>query len=318
MPATDHLAKDVMNAHDSSATDRLARGLGWASLGIGAPLLAAPRAVRRLAGVDDSATARTVVPLVGGRELLHGAVLLSTRRPGPWVWTRVAGDAMDLTALGRALAARRGERRRRAAVVTAAVAAIAAADLATAVAALRAKRPPAEPQALDLHASITINRARPEVYRFWHDIANLPQFMAHLESVEPLGDGRSHWKAKGPARRTVEWDAEIVEERSDEVIVWRSTDRTPVGNAGAVHFADAPGGRGTELHVELTFDPPGGRAGAAVAKLLGEHPAQQVRDDLRRLKQVLEAGEVVRSEGSPEGTRAIRQLRQRPAQPLGA
>ncbi|MEU8382830.1 SRPBCC family protein [Streptosporangium sp. NPDC048865] len=168
---------------------------------------------------------------------------------------------------------------------------------------------------MSLHAAVTINRPRQQVYRFWHDFENLPRFMTHLESVETAHDGHSHWKARGPLK-PVEWDAEIVEDRTDELIAWRSLPGALVGNSGSVRFSDAPGGRGTEVRVNLAYDPPGGKAGLAFAKLLGEHPEQQVRDDLRRFKQVLETGEVVRSEGSPEGTRALRQAMQRPAQPV--
>ncbi|GAA4191649.1 hypothetical protein GCM10022252_31760 [Streptosporangium oxazolinicum] len=168
---------------------------------------------------------------------------------------------------------------------------------------------------LSLRTAVTINRPRQEVYRYWHDFENLPRFMAHLESVETIGDGYSRWRARGPIK-TVEWEAEIVEDRRDELIAWRSTPGALVGNSGSVRFSDAPGGRGTEVRVNLAYDPPGGRAGLVFARLLGEHPEQQVRDDLRRFKQVVETGEVVRSEGSPEGTRALRQAMQRPAQPV--
>ncbi|MFF3437225.1 SRPBCC family protein [Streptosporangium sp. NPDC002721] len=168
---------------------------------------------------------------------------------------------------------------------------------------------------LSLHAAVTINLPRQQVYRYWHDFENLPRFMTHLESVETTGDGRSHWKARGPLK-PVEWDAEIAEDRPGELIAWRSLPGALVGNSGSVRFRDAPGGRGTEVRVNLAYDPPGGKAGMAFARLLGEHPEQQVRDDLRRFKQVLETGEVVRSEGSPEGTRALRQAMQRPAQPV--
>ncbi|MFJ8589236.1 SRPBCC family protein [Streptomyces sp. NPDC093595] len=306
--------------HDPTA-ERQARLLGWASLGLGAAQLTAPRVVCRLAGVDDSTTARNAVPLVGVRELAHAVLLLGSDRPAPLVWTRVLGDAVDLAALGSAIATRRGGRRVRAATVTAAVAAIAAADVYTASRALRHK-PSArdgaagkEKAPMEVHASITVNRPRSEVYRYWHDVTNLPTFMTHLDSVE-YDDGHTHWKARGPMKRTVEWDAEVVEDRPDELIAWRSTAGGGVDNAGTVRFSDAPGDRGTELHVDLSYRPPAGKAGAAVAKLFGEHPEQQVRDGLRRFKQVLETGEVVRSEGSPEGTHAMRQARQRPAQPL--
>ncbi|MBB2908856.1 putative membrane protein [Streptosporangium becharense] len=297
-------------------TNRLARALGWASLGLGAAQVAAPGAVGRLAGIGDSAPVRGTVVLVGARELFHAMLLLGSRVPAPWVWTRVAGDILDLTMLGRAVATRAGRRRLRVVAVTGAVAGIAAADLWTALRASRRGVGGPDERAGNLYASITVNRPRQEVYRYWRDIENLPRFMIHLESVRVTGDGHSRWRVKAPANLTVEWDAEIVEDRPGEMLAWRSLPGSTVGSGGLVRFADAPGGRGTEVRVELRYDVPGGRIGLAVARLLGEHPEQQVRDDLRRFKQIVETGEVVRSEGSPEGTRAFRQVTQRPAQPV--
>jgi uncharacterized membrane protein len=149
--------------------------------------------------------------------------------------------------------------------------------------------------------SVTINKPRNEVYRFWRDFANLPRFMRHLESVTAGPGTQSHWVAKGPGGTRVEWDAELVEDQPGEMLAWRSVGGTRVPNAGTVIFADAPAGRGTELQVEIRYDPPAGSVGAALAKLLGEEPGLQLRDDLRRFKQVMETGEVVRSDGSPEG-----------------
>jgi uncharacterized membrane protein len=164
--------------------------------------------------------------------------------------------------------------------------------------------------------AITVRHPVEVVYRFWRDFTNLPRFMNHLASVEVTGDGRSHWTANAPAGRTVDWDAEVVEDAPNERIAWRSLEGAQVPNSGAVRFTPAPGGRGTEVRVELSYDPPGGALGKVVAKLFGEEPQQQVTDDLRRLKQVLETGEVVRTEGSPEGTRSLRLVRQRPARPV--
>lgn len=283
---------------------------------MGAVMLTAPDVVRRVAGVDDSAVARVMVPLVGVRELLHAAVLLGSREPERWVWTRVAGDVMDLTALGCAVSRltcpRDARRRAQAMTATAAVAAVTALDVFTA--ARGGPRPFA--RGLALYASITVNRRPEEVYAFWRDLENLPRFMIHLRSVRIIDRRRSHWVAEGPAGRAAEWEAEIVDDRPGELIAWRSTAGATVPNNGIVRFAEAPGGRGTEVRVQMRYDPPAGTVGVAFARLLGEHPDQQVRDDLRRFKQVLETGEVVRSEGSPEGAYAIGQLRQRPAQPV--
>ncbi|MDP9020301.1 MAG: SRPBCC family protein, partial [Actinomycetota bacterium] len=166
------------------------------------------------------------------------------------------------------------------------------------------------------HAAITVNRPPGEVYRLWRDVENLPRFMAHLESVHGEGDVRSHWVARAPGGRTVEWDAEVVEDLPGELVAWRSLQGADVANSGTVRLAPAPGGRGTEVRVEVEYQPPLGAVGAAAARLFGEQPAQQIEDDLRRFKQVVETGEVVRSEGSPDGTRTQRQLHQRDAQPL--
>jgi uncharacterized membrane protein len=149
--------------------------------------------------------------------------------------------------------------------------------------------------------SVTVNRPIADVYQFWRDFENLPRFMQHLEAVEVMGVRRSHWVARAPAGKQVEWDAEIVDERRNELISWRSLDGSDVRHAGTVRFREAPGDRGTEIRVELDYDPPAGAIGSAIAKLFGEEPSQQLRDDLRRFKQVLETGEVVLSEGSPEG-----------------
>jgi uncharacterized membrane protein len=164
-------------------------------------------------------------------------------------------------------------------------------------------------------SAVTVKRPVEEVYRYWRDLTNLPSFMVHLKAVEAIGDGRTHWTANAPAGRTVAWDAEVVEDQPNRRIAWRSLEGSQVANSGSVSFTVAPGGAGTEVRVELAYDPPGGALGKVVAKLFGEEPQQQISDDLRRLKQVLETGEVVRSEGSPEGTRFGRLVTQRPAQP---
>jgi uncharacterized membrane protein len=164
----------------------------------------------------------------------------------------------------------------------------------------------------------TIRKPRHEVYARWRDFAALPGFMYHLESVDVLDDRHSHWVAKAPAGRTVEWDAEIVDDVPGERIAWRSVGKAAVDNRGSVTFTDAPADQGTELRVELEVTPPGGPLGALVAKLFGEDPRQQIKDDVRRFKQIAETGEVVRSDASPKGAKATNAVSQRAAQPAGA
>jgi uncharacterized membrane protein len=142
-------------------------------------------------------------------------------------------------------------------------------------------------QGIKVERSITVNRPQAEVYRFWRQLENLPRFMEHLESVTVIDENQSHWVAKAPAGTKVEWDASIHNEIEDELIAWRSLPGSDIDNAGSVHFT--PAGDATEVRVVLSYDPPAGRVGAAVAKLLGEEPGTQVDEDLRRFKQVMES-----------------------------
>jgi uncharacterized membrane protein len=150
---------------------------------------------------------------------------------------------------------------------------------------------------------VTINRPVDEVYRFWRAFENLPRFMRHLLSVTVLDARHSHWVARAPAGRTVEWDAEIVEEVVNERLAWRAVGDAHVPHTGSVTFSPVPGDRGTEVRVMLHYAPPAGRVGAALAKVFGEEPTQQVAHDLKTFKQVMEAGETPSVAGQPHGPR---------------
>jgi uncharacterized membrane protein len=139
-----------------------------------------------------------------------------------------------------------------------------------------------------------------EVYAFWRNFENFPQFMRHLESVTVTDERRSHWVAKAPAGMSVEWDAEIIAERENETIAWRSLPGSQVFNAGTVTFMPAPRGRGTEVRVDLSYRPPLGKLASKVAMLWREEPKQQVQDDLRHFKQVMEVGEIVLSDATKQ------------------
>ncbi|WP_219420259.1 SRPBCC family protein [Pseudonocardia nigra] len=294
-------------------TDRGATGLALFSLGLGSAQVGAPGAVARLVGADDGPTSRAVVRWACGvRELAAGLGAGTSSAPGRWIWARAAGDLVDLALLGTVLTRHPG-RRARTLVAAAAVLGVTAADVATARRATR--RPDVRSDRLDAQASVTVNRPPGEVYAFWRDLQNLPRFMAHVEDVTTVGQGRSRWTATAPGGRQVTWEAEITDEVADELLAWRSLPGADVPTSGHVRFRPAPGDRGTEVHVRLDYAPPAGRLGAAVATLFGENPRQQVRDDLRRFKQVMETGDIVRTESSPEGTVAARTLRRRPARP---
>jgi uncharacterized membrane protein len=157
---------------------------------------------------------------------------------------------------------------------------------------------------IKVEQSVTINKSPEELYRFWRNFENLPRFMNHLESVSVEGSGRSHWVAKAPAGTTVEWDAEVYNEKENELIAWRSLEGADVDNAGSVRFEPATDGRGTVVRVSLKYDPPGGVIGSTFAKLFGEEPSQQIEEDLRRFKQVMEAGDILTTEGQSSGRSA--------------
>ena len=144
-------------------------------------------------------------------------------------------------------------------------------------------------EGIKVEHSITVNRSPEELYRFWRNIENLPVFMEHLESVRVLSDGRSHWVVKAPAGKTVEWDAEIHNEIENELIAWRSMRNADINNAGSVRFRRLPSGE-TEVKVAVSYEPPFGRFGLEIAKLFGEDPDQQLRDDLLRFKHMMETG----------------------------
>ena len=287
-----------------SNAKRLARGLGWFSIGLGLTELLAPRAIAKISGVSNKHTG--LIRLYGLREIAAGVTIFSQQRPAAGMWSRVAGDALDLASLGMAFTAPEANRGR-VAFATANVLAVTALDL------IAAKQLSTGNEGIHAKAHCIVNKSPDEVYRFWRSFENLPRFMKHLESVEDLGDGRSRWKAKGPAGTKVEWEATIIADVPGEVITWRSLENSDVDNAGAVRFEKAPGGRGTIVKVNIQYNPPAGVIGATVAKLFGEEPEQQLDDDLRRFKQVLEVGEVVVSDATLMGTGYFAQRPARPA-----
>jgi uncharacterized membrane protein len=158
-------------------------------------------------------------------------------------------------------------------------------------------RPSPEARAITLRTSVTIRRDPSDIYRFWRDLSNLPLFMRHVASATEI-DGHASFRARGPLGRELDWDAEIVADRPNERIAWRSLEGASIPNRGSVTFRRASRGRGTEVHVELAFEPPLGRLGKKVAGIFEEIPEVQLENDLRRLKQILETGEIVRSDAS--------------------
>jgi uncharacterized membrane protein len=288
--------------HGAGRERRLAKGLGWLSIGLGMAQLLAPRAISRATGVPDHPL---LMRTIGVREIAAGVGILSQRQPANWLWTRVAGDAMDLALLGMA-AGSPGTRRSRVTMAAVAVAGITALDVLSSV--RHSQRTSAGSNGsttgvVNVEKSITINRSADECYRFWRNFENFPRFMEHVESVQLTSGNRSHWKAKAPAGTSVEWDAEITVDQPGELLAWHSLKEADVDNAGTVRFERAPGDRGTIVRVELQYSPPGGTAGALIAKLFGEEPSQQIDEDLRRFKWLIETGEIPTNVGQSSGSR---------------
>ncbi len=290
--------------HGPSAEDRsrgeagaLARALGWFSIGLGLAEFVAPDGVAAFVGVRGQ---RGLIRGLGLRELVSGLGILSQGQPAPWLRARVAGDVLDLGLLGLALASDH-RRRDRIAVAAAMVLGVTALDALAGQRLTRSNglafpRPWSGP--VRAIKAVTINRTPREIYGFWRNFENLPRFMTHLDFVRTIDARRSHWRVKGPAGSTLEWDAEITEERPNERIAWRSLEGADVANSGAVSFRAAPGGRGTEVRVELEYQAPGGSLGAVIASLFGEEPTQKLQADLRTFKALMETGEIPRAESS--------------------
>ncbi len=152
---------------------------------------------------------------------------------------------------------------------------------------------------INVEEVVSINRPARELYRFWRNFEQLPAFMDHLVSVRQLDQDRSHWVAKAPAGRAVEWDAEIINEIEDELIAWRTRDNADVVSAGSVHFKSAPNGRGTDVRVRLQYHPPAGKLGSTIAWMFGEEPSQTIQEDLQRFKRLMESSEIPATSDQP-------------------
>lgn len=271
----------------------LVTGLAWFSFGLGAAELIAPGILARAIGIRDKTKTRTILRGYGLREIAAGAGLLTQARPAGWVWGRIAGDAMDLSSLLSAMGSSRTNKTKAAA----ATAAVAGATVLDVICAQKLSRN--LPYEIRVSSSVLINRPPGEVYRFWRHAENLPRFMEHLELVKTTGEKTSCWRIKAPAGISIEWDSEIVQDQPDSAIAWHSMEGSALENSGIVHFDNATGKpNATLVCLDLHYVPPGGAVGAQIAKLFGKLPVMAIKEDLRRLKQILETGEVMRSDAS--------------------
>jgi uncharacterized membrane protein len=278
----------------SKATpEQVAYGLGWFSMALGLGELLAPGAMSGVVGAKGRHGA--LMRFLGLREIAAGTMILSGAKAAG-CWSRVAGDLMDLALLGVDIGIR-GTDKTRAIGSTAAVVGVTVLDALTAW-----ELTQSQAGAYDtfVERAVTINKSPEECYGFWRDFENLPRFMPHLKSVRTIAENRTHWIARVGGKE-FSWDAEVTADQPGQCISWHSLEGADVDHAGSVRFESAPGGRGTIVRVQMHYSPPAGRAGAMVAKILGNDPEQEIYKSLRRFKQVLETGDVVTTEGQPAG-----------------
>jgi uncharacterized membrane protein len=266
-------------------SQKLTKGLGVFSLGLGLTELAAPRALSRLIGIEPSTTRSAIIRALGAREVAHGVGIFAKPRS---IWTRLIGDVIDVAFVGAAFADECNARSRLIPTIGALLG-VGALDALAAIKTLRSNL--GEP----LSVATTINRSPDEVYARWHDFERLPDFMRYLDSVTVLDSRRSHWIAKSPLG-TLEWDAEITEDVPGRSLAWRSVTKS-LPMRGRVTFTPASQDRGTEVLLEMQVPP--------LAKLFTR---PELTGDLRRFKQLVETGQITISDAS-----SVRGLH--PAQP---
>ena len=284
------------SAEHCAPAGRLAKGLGWFSIGLGLAEVIAPGPLSRLIGLRSKP--KPLLRLYGLRELAAGIGILTHRHPAGWMWARVGGDAVDLGTLISAMGDRRNDKERLALAV-ASVSGVTAADVYCAQQiSAGADRARARRRSTRVVRTIIIDRSIEEIYNFWRNFENLPRFMDYLESVQYTGDRRTHWIANGPAGASVEWDADTVIDEANRMIAWRTVEDSWFQHSGSVRFERAPGDRGTLVRVEVDFS--SNRGAATLGKLVKMDLGRRIMHDLRNLKRLLEVGEVIRSDASTQ------------------
>jgi uncharacterized membrane protein len=282
---------DGFEKQDDRGTERLAKALGWFGVGLGVAEIAASRSLGRAIGVPPQPR---LFPALGMRELISGIGILAQRRPAGWVWSRVAGDAIDFALLGAAATSDRSDAGR----LRVASSALAAVTLLDLICAVCLSRQPSQ-EIKRIVQTITINRSREELFAFWRNLENLPRVMGDIETVRQTGPNHSHWVVRGPGGKKLQWDAEVTDEQPNEYISWRAGANHVLNHRGTVRFVTAPGDRGTIVRVEMSYRPLGGTVRRGLLKIFGQAPEDKIQLDLYRMKQMVETGVVMTTKGQP-------------------
>lgn len=265
---------------------QIARALGVFSIGLGLAEIVAPYELAKLIGVSPRPV---LFRLLGAREIASGVgILVGGNKPAAPMWSRVAGDAMDLALLGAAFrspAAKKG----RLAAATAAIAGVTALDLMCSQNLSQSIAPDGK---TEIERSITIGKSADELYRLWREPNTLPQLMQHFVQITPTSETRAHWKINAPLGQSIEWDAELTEDRAGEFVGWKAADGAPIENDGSIEFRPAPGDRGTVATLRFRFAAPGGAIGTSAASLFDFVPEKLASQALRSFKSLAETGEI--------------------------
>lgn len=285
----------------------LGRALGWLSLGLG---IGATLQSRRMSAAIGMESREGAVRVAGARELTAAYGLLSAGDPTPWLWSRVAGDVMDLLMLG--AAARRRPRRNRALTAFGIVAAVTAIDVWAGFSAARRKELQRPEYAASgraegaIEESLIVNKSPEQCYSYWRKLEQVPRFMSLLRSVTEIDAQRSHWVLEAAPGVHIEWDAELTHDDPGRRLAWRSLPNPRIAHVGVVRFNPAPGKRGTVVRVITHYRLlPGFDGPRYLTSLFESAPRARVREDLRRFKQLLETGEVPTTEGQSHGRRSL-------------
>ena len=293
--------------------EQVAIALGWFSIGLGLVEILKPS---RLTRAFDTHHQEPIYRLYGARELAAGAGLLLNRDKSPWLYARLAGDALDAVTLALGLG---GRRQGNVMAGLAAVAGVTALDLWAARAlgdqerrAITAAGPHKSGGRawrhgiFDVERSVTINKDADTLRDLWMDPPTLPRIMAHIADIEQLGAGRARWTVPTPLG-PYSWETQLVSNDQEDALRWETDGANALIRRGVVRSATAPKKYGTVMTAALTFDPPGGMLGRGTAALLGDQmPGALVDKTLLYFKALAETGEIPTTAGQPAARRNTR------------
>lgn len=278
------------------AATKVARKVGWLSIGLGVTELVAPRAFARVTGISRG---HLETRLNGVRKVAAGVGILRQPVRAVGSVTQLGGNLIALAKLRNAglLSEPREPKRGRRVLTVAAIAG------GTVVGAICVKKLTGSnghrARSIRHSASASINSTREQCYSYWHDPQNLPNFFKHLKTVRSIGDGRAEWVAEAPDGKEMSWTMEVTEDVPNQQIAWRSVGGGAFAQMGSVRFEPIGAGKGTIVRVHMQHEIPAG--GTWFAKLLGSDPGLFLRKSLLRFKQLIETGEIATIEGQPAG-----------------